>query len=397
MHAIVSNGASQPLYCAWLWHSVTVLCDGTVTCGLDDPFKVRNYGNLRNARLRDILTNERIAARRLALQSGQRCHGCSMYESAAGKNPAELIPSRPYPKRLVLEPSIRCSIRCRNDTCDIANDSSIRLREADFMPWDLYCRLIDEAGPNIGEMYFYHYGEPFAHPQAVDMLSYARRVNPAMKVTTSTNGIALARPGKVERIVGEELLDDITFTISGVNRETYASYHRTDAFERALGGLRLLMDEKRRLGRTKPNVHWRYLLFNWNDSDECIEAAVRLSEDVGVDEFRFMLTAQPLEGRSLRRAPGTSGFELIKPWLAYQEGYSADPFAEAGLWGLEHHWATGPFELDRQARERAGDAAARRVTRAPCAVRRHRPPVSGGAHSIAVGRFPGGSRPHALA
>ena len=30
------NKPVTPLYCHWLWHSVTVLCDGTVTCGLDD-------------------------------------------------------------------------------------------------------------------------------------------------------------------------------------------------------------------------------------------------------------------------------------------------------------------------------------------------------------------------
>ncbi len=322
---------------------MTVLCDGTVTCGLDDPFKVRRYGNLHSAPLREILADQRIEARRMALQAGRRCDGCTLHTEAAGTAAAELTPSRPYPRRLILEPSIRCNIRCRNDTCDIANDAGIRLRTADFMPWDLYCRLIAEAGPHLRELHFYHYGEPFAHPQALEMLAFARGVNPALRITTSTNGIALARPGKVERIVGESLLDDITFTISGIDRETYIAYHRTDAFDKAMAGMRRLTGEKRRRGGGRPNVHWRCLLFNWNDTDEHIAAALRLREETGVDEFRFMLTAQPLEGRSLRRAPGTRGFEAIRPWLAYQEGYAADPFAEAGLWGPEQHWATGPF------------------------------------------------------
>src|SRR6185312_15106967 len=59
--------------------------------------------------------------------------------------------------------------------------------------------------------------------------------------------------------------------------------------------------------------------------------------------FRFMLTASPIEGRSLRRAPGTPGFAAIRPWLAYQDDYSADPYQEAGLWSLENSPRLGPF------------------------------------------------------
>ena len=50
-----------------------------------------------------------------------------------------------------------------------------------------------------------------------------------------------------------------------------------------------------------------------------------------------------MEGRSLRRAPGTPGFEAIKRWLAYQDDYNADPYQEAGLWSLEKSPRLGPF------------------------------------------------------
>ena len=343
MLTIARNKPITPLYCRWLWHSVTVLCDGTVTCGLDDPFKVRNYGNLNSAALRDILAAAAIASRRRALQSGIRCHACSMYTTADGKDSATLTPSHPYPKMLVLEPSIKCNIRCRNETCNIANDATIELRRENFMPWALFCKVIDEAGPHLEKLYFYNYGEPFLHPKALDMLAYAKKVNPKIQVFTSTNGILLAREGKAERIIAEELVDWICFTIGGVSQETYSRYHKAGSFEKAMLGLRRLVEEKRRVGRTKPIVHWRYLLFNWNDSDACIEEALRLREAIGTDEFKFMLTASPLEGRSLCRAPGTPGFEAIKPWLAYQDGYSSDPFAEAGLWGAENNWWLGPF------------------------------------------------------
>ena len=107
--------------------------------------------------------------------------------------------------------------------------------------------------------------------------------------------------------------------------------------------MRRMVSEKRRLGASRPEIHWRYLVFNWNDSDDCLAEALRLREEIAPDRFSFMLTSSPMDGRSLRRAPGTPGFEALKPWLAYQEGFSSDPFGEAGLWGSEHDGKVGDF------------------------------------------------------
>jgi hypothetical protein len=332
-----------PLYCDWLWHTVTVLCDGTITCGLDDPFKLRNHGSLKSKPLRDILADAPIAKRRQELLSGKKCFKCTLYKNADGVEEQLFTPSSPYPKRLVLESTIRCNIRCNNETCNIANDAAFHLRREDFMAWPLYTKLIDEVGPHLKRLLFYNYGEPFAHPKALDMLAYAKKVNPQLLVTTSTNGILLAREGMAERIVEENLVDWICFTIGGVDQETYGRYHKAGSFEKAMTGMRHLIEAKRRAGKKKPTVHWRYLVFNWNDTDECVAEALRLREEIGPDEFRFMLTASPIEGRSLSRAPGTPGFEAIKPWLAYQDFYNADPYLEAGLWALEKSPRLGPF------------------------------------------------------
>lgn len=334
--------SAEPLYCEWLWHTVTVLCDGTVTCGLDDPFKLRNHGSLKSKSLREIFADAPIAKRREALLSGKKCFKCTMHTTAAGHE-KELTPSAPYPKRIVLEPTIRCNIRCTNETCNVANDSAFHLRREDFMAWPLYTKLMDEVGPHLRRLLFYNYGEPFAHPKALDMLAYAKKVNPGIQVTTSTNGILLAREGMVERIVEEDLIDWICFTIGGVDQETYGRYHKAGSFEKAMTGMRRLVEAKKRAGKDKPTVHWRYLMFHWNDSDECVAEALRLREEIGVDQFKFMLTASPIEGRSLRRAPGTPGFEAIRKWLAYQDFYNADPMLEAGLWALESSPRLGPF------------------------------------------------------
>ncbi|HSC19210.1 MAG TPA: SPASM domain-containing protein [Rhizomicrobium sp.] len=331
------------LYCEWIWHAITVLCDGTVTCGLDDPFRVRSYGSVRSQTLREVFAGSEVQKRRSDLQAGRRCLECSMYRSAAGVPSSDFVPSNPMPKRVILEPSIKCNIRCNNETCNIANDPRIHLRREDFMPWPLFCKLMDEVALQIEELWFYNYGEPFVHPKALDMLAYARRLNPKLFLGTSTNGIMLARPGMAERIVGEKLLDRICFTIGGVDQASYERYHKSGSFDAAMQGMRGIVEEKKRLGRDRPIVHWRYLVFHWNDSDAHVAEALRLREEIGVDEFRFMLTGSPMDGRSLRRAPGTPGFEAIKEWVTVQDGYHPDPFNEAGLFGEERDPALGRF------------------------------------------------------
>jgi MoaA/NifB/PqqE/SkfB family radical SAM enzyme len=90
------------------------------------------------------------------------------------------------------------------------------------MQWPMFCKLIDEVGPPLKELYFYNYGEPFLHPKALDMLAYIEKTKSEIQVTSSADGILLAREGRAQRIVSEGLVDWICFTIGGVGQETYA-------------------------------------------------------------------------------------------------------------------------------------------------------------------------------
>lgn len=310
-----------------------MLCDGTFTCGLDDPFRLRNYGNVKNQSIAQILAGDAIGARRLRLLGGQDCGNCHLHNSVDTTNLNFLAPATPYPKTLVVESSIRCNIRCNNSICNIANDATMHVRDEDYLQFSTFKKAIDEIGPHLEELYFWNYGEPFINPKALDMLAYAKVINPEMRVASSTNGLLLDRGNLAERIVTESLVDWLCFTIGGSDEESYALYHKSSSFDKAMGGMRKVVDAKRQHGSSLPLVHWRYLLFSWNDSDEQIAEARRLADDIGVDEFQIFMTSAPLEGRSLRRAPGTPGYDAISDVTDYDAHYRADPYAEAGL----HH------------------------------------------------------------
>ena len=311
----------RPHYCYWLWHAITILCDGNVTCGLDDAHSIRSFGNVNTSSVKDCFNSEAVNARRLALLRGQLCLECSLFTPVRARDLLALAPNYPYPRHAVVEPTIRCNLRCRNPTCELNNDKSANVRHKPYLRFETFCRVMDELGPFLEDLFFFNYGEPFVHPRAIDMLRYIRTLNSDVRILTNTNGIILSDKHLTEEIVRYHLLDYIGFTIAGSDQESYAKYHLGGKFRKTIQGMQNMVDVKRRLGKTKPVVIWRYLLFSWNDTDKHIAEARRLAAEIGVDMLKFFLTSIPPAARSQRREPGTSGFQLIKDSVEFEYSY----------------------------------------------------------------------------
>ena len=98
------------------------------------------------------------------------------------------------------------------------------------------------------------------------MCEYIKTKFPHIYLYTSTNGLALNEE-KARRLVHSGI-DEVTFSIDGASQDTYVRYRQRGKFDKALANLRAMADEKRKSGRDVPHLNWRYILFNWNDSDE---------------------------------------------------------------------------------------------------------------------------------
>ena len=59
-----------------------------------------------------------------------------------------------------------------------------------MLDFDLFTRVIDEAGPSLGRIDFFNYGEAFLHKRAVEMCEYIKANFPHIYLYTSTNGLA---------------------------------------------------------------------------------------------------------------------------------------------------------------------------------------------------------------
>ena len=60
-----------------------------------------------------------------------------------------------------------------------------------MLDFDLFTRVVDEAGPSLGRIDFFNYGEAFLHKRALEMCEYIKSRFPHVYLYTSTNGLAL--------------------------------------------------------------------------------------------------------------------------------------------------------------------------------------------------------------
>lgn len=331
--------------CSWIEDSLTIHSDGNVSCGLDDPHSQRTFGNIYTQSISDIFDNPEFANLQAKLWNGHRCMDCALYQREKENFSAGINPRPALPSTLVIEPTVRCNIRCPNGiACAANNDPAIKTRDRDMLDFDALANVIDQLANVLRYVYFFNYGDPFVHARAEEMLMYIRQRCPAAQIITSTNGIPLAKRERAMKVV-ESNLDFITFTIGGMSQESYSRYHVGGRLDLALSGLRNVADAKRELGLTRPTILWRYLLFRWNDSDEEIEKACSIAREFGIDQLILYLTHIPAEGASFRFAPGTFNYAKYRDLMdcalhfdrvsgipqANADGfYSVDNIAELG-------------------------------------------------------------------
>jgi hypothetical protein len=292
---------------------MVLLCDGRLVCGCADPYGRRVLGDARTAGVSAVWTGETAAGLRRDLNAGgsRFCGDCPLKLPLQKdeRPPQRDLAVPPLPSRLYIECTAACNISCEQACC--APETGItRTRQAGMLDFELFTRVVDEAGPSLARIDFFNYGEAFLHKRAVEMCEYIKAAFPSIYLYTSTNGLAFSEE-QVRRLVRSGI-DEVTFSIDGATPESYAKYRRRGDFAKAIRNLRFATDEKHRLGRDVPFINWRYILFTHNDSDAEMQRARQLAAEIGVDRLCWELTDHPEELFSRRFLPGTPDLEAIR-------------------------------------------------------------------------------------
>jgi hypothetical protein len=317
-----------------------MLCDGRMVCGCADPYAKRVLGDARTDAVSAIWTGRVATGLRQDLNAGgsKFCGDCPL-KLPLGKDaapPQRGLDVAPLPSRLYIECTAACNISCAQACC--APETGItRTRQAGMLDFDLFTRVVDQAGPWLVRIDFFNYGEAFLHKRAVEMCEYIKTRFPHIYLYTSTNGLALDE-ARVRRLVHSGI-DEVTFSIDGATPESYVKYRQRGNFEKAIQTLRTAADEKLAAGRDVPFLNWRYILFSHNDSDEEMQRARTLAAEIGVDRLCWELTDHPEDMFSRRFLPGSPGLAEIKHevWDDNNLGNAipgATPRAEIAVRGL---------------------------------------------------------------
>lgn len=307
------NFLATRFQCTWPWNILVMLCDGRFVCGCADPYGRRVLGDARTGSVQDTWTGPTISSLRADLNNGgsKFCGDCALKLPLSKDETPRVRPEDAgrWPNRIYIECTAACNISCAEACC--APETGItRTRQAGMLDFDLFRRVLDEAGPALGRIDFFNYGEAFLHKRAVEMCEYIKSRFPHIYLYTSTNGLALSE--EQARRLARSGIDEVTFSIDGATQDTYEQYRRRGKIDVAFRNLRAMADEKRRAGRDLPYLNWRYILFTWNDSDAEMDRARELAADIGVDRLCWEITDHPEGAFSRRFVPGSPDYERIR-------------------------------------------------------------------------------------
>src|SRR5919106_1031504 len=288
------NFQATRFQCTWPWEMLVLLCDGRLVCGCADPYGRRVLGDVKTASVSAIWTGETATALRRDLNAGgsKFCGDCPLKLPLKKEDapPQRDLAVSALPSRLYIECTAACNISCEQACC--APETGItRTRHAGMLDFEVFRKVIDEAGPSLGRIDFFNYGEAFLHKRAVEMCEHIKSRFPHIYLYTSTNGLAFSEE-QARRLVRSGI-DEITFSIDGASQDTYVKYRRRGNFDKAIQNLRAAVDEKHASNRDVPFINWRYILFTHNDSDAEMQRARTLAGEIGVDRLCWELTDHP--------------------------------------------------------------------------------------------------------
>ncbi len=192
------------------------------------------------------------------------------------RNRHRRVASRPV--SLMFDPSNACQLRCPG--C-VHSETAVARHGFDWpkgmAKLDQFERLMRWVGPFAFNVVYFNYGEPLLHKDIAEFLRISNGYG--LSSTFSTN---LSLPLDAERFVAAAP-DYVILSIDGTTQDVYSFYRRRGNLELVLDNVRRLVEARRRLGRNRPFLSWRFFTFEHNVHQ--VDDAIALARRLGVDQI----------------------------------------------------------------------------------------------------------------
>lgn len=178
------------------------------------------------------------------------------------------------PISISFEPTTSCNLRCPECPSGLRSFT----RPTGMLQDDLFKKTIDELAETLIYLIFYFQGEPYLHPQFIDLVNYASKKR--IYTATSTNAHYLTDENAKKTV--ESGLDRLIISIDGTTQETYQQYRVGGKLEKVIEGTRNIIRWKKALNSATPHVVFQFLVVKPNEHQ--IQEVKKLATELGVDE-----------------------------------------------------------------------------------------------------------------
>jgi len=153
------------------------------------------------------------------------------------------------------------------------------------MDLDFHETLLKQIARHVFYINYYFQGEPFLHPQFLDLIREAKKHR--IYTATSTNAHFIDE-NKAKEIV-ESGLDRLIISIDGLTQETYENYRLNGQLSKVIEATKQLIKARKSLGSSTPHLIFQFLVVKPNEHE--VPAVFSLGKELGIDEVRIK-TAQ---------------------------------------------------------------------------------------------------------
>lgn len=185
--------------------------------------------------------------------------------------------TKAMPFSLSIEPTTACNLGCPECPSGLKQFTRAtgKLNLQDHENW------LDQVKSTVFYINYYFQGEPFLHPQFLDLIRAAKQRR--MYTSTSTNAHFIDEK-KAEEIVLSGL-DQLIISIDGLKQKSYEQYRILGKLEKVLEASKLLVAAKKRLKKSTPHLVFQCLAVSANEEE--IPELFQLGNEMGIDEVRI--------------------------------------------------------------------------------------------------------------
>jgi radical SAM protein with 4Fe4S-binding SPASM domain len=201
----------------------------------------------------------------------------SFYYARLTKRPVSF--GKPF--SLSIEPTTACNLGC--PACPsglkVFTRPTGKLDLAEHENW------LKQLSPTVFYINYYFQGEPFLHPQFLEIIKQAKQ----KKIYTATSTNAHFIDDKKAREIVTSGLDRLIISIDGLTQETYESYRVNGTLQKVVDGSKAIAKAKKELKSQTPYLIFQFLVVKSNEHQ--VDEVQELANEIGIDEVRFK-TAQ---------------------------------------------------------------------------------------------------------